>query len=171
MASAEAAPEPTYTVDINASPTAEAVDAHALEFKRLEKDLRDAMEKAANAAAPFKALKDQLVPLVKKFGSQHHEKSKLLHGILWEMMATFGQSTTQDAAAIERLRLALVKSKKARLLKKLFTKETRWRFNSNANSVIKTEKLTPAEKGLLLDCFDTENRTPTIDVREKKKDG
>ncbi len=64
-----------------------------------------------------------------------------------------------------------MKGKKARLLKKLFTRETSWRFNSGATAIIKTEKLSPTEKGLVLDCFDTMDRTPTLDVREKKKDG
>ncbi len=102
---AEAKPvlvEPTYSVDLERSPNGETVDAYAAEFKRLEKDLKAATEKAADAAAPFKAVKEQLILLVKKYGSQHAEKSKLLHGLAWELMGTFGQSTTQDAAAIQR---------------------------------------------------------------------
>ena len=41
-------------------------------------------------------------------------------------MATFGMS--QDSAAIDRLRAALKKAKKTRLLKKLFQQDIRWTF-------------------------------------------
>jgi septum formation topological specificity factor MinE len=151
------------------APKPEAVDLQAIEYARLQKLLADATEAAEAAATPVKNLKLELIELVRKFGGVHREKSKLLHGIVWEMMATFGQSTSQDAAAVERLRLALVKAKKARILKKLFTKQISWRFNSDASEVIKGEKLTPKQMALVLQCFDTEDRTPTLDVREKKK--
>jgi hypothetical protein len=151
-----------------AAPKPEEVDAQALEYKRLEKLLSDAMEASAAATVPVKALKLELIELVREFGSVHKEKSKLLHGILWEMMATFGQSTSQNAAAVEDLRRALVKAKKARLLKKLFAKEIRWTFNSSARELIQGEKLTPKQLAMVLRCFNTEDRTPTLDVREKK---
>jgi hypothetical protein len=163
------ADETPYVIDLDDSPKPEDVDAHAIKYKDLEKKVKDSEQATTDAKAPLLALKLQLIALVRKFGGAHAEKSKLMHGILWELMGTFGQSTTQDAAAIERLRLALVKAKKARLLKKLFTKRVSWQFNSNATTVIKTEKLTDKEKGLVLDCFDTEDSTPRLDVREKKK--
>lgn len=152
----------------DAAPRPEEVDSRAIEFNDLEKALTVAMANAADAAAPLKALQIILVDWVRHFGSSHAEKSKILHGILWEMMATFGQASTQDAAAVERLRLALVKAKKARLLKKLFIKETRWKFNSGAMEVIKGEKLSAPQMSLVLQCFDTQDRTPRLDVRLKK---
>ncbi len=151
------------------APTPELVDIFALEYERLEKLLIEAKKSATEAAGPLETLKKELIELVRKFGGRHHEKSKLLHGIVWELMATFGQSTTQDAVAVDRLRAALAKAKKARLLKKLFTKETSWRFNSKAMSVIKSEKLSAKLKGLVLDCLDTQDKTPTLEVREKKQ--
>jgi hypothetical protein len=162
--------EEVYVVDLEASPQPEEVDAHAVKYKALEKKLRDAEQATTDAEAPLQALKLQLIALVREFGGAHAKKSKLVHGIAWELMGTFGQSTTQDAAAIERLRLALVKKKKGRLLAKLFTKRVSWQFNSSATDVIKTEKLTDKEKSLVLDCFDTQDATPKLDVREKKKD-
>jgi hypothetical protein len=151
----------------NTAPSPEDVDERAIAFNSLEARLTQTVADMAAASEPVKALKLELVELVRNFGSVHAEKSKLLHGIVWEMMATFGQSTSQDAAAVERLRLALVKAKKARLLKILFAKEVRWTLRTQAMTVIKSEKLTPKLMSLVLQCADTKDRTPTLDVREK----
>jgi putative Mn2+ efflux pump MntP len=45
-------------------------------------------------------MKEELICLVEEFGSAHAEKSKLLHGITHEILATFGLSTSIDAAAV-----------------------------------------------------------------------
>lgn len=150
------------------APSPAEIDLKAVEYKDLEKKLEEAKAAVPIAAKPVNDLKAELIELVRSCGGPHAEKSKILHGILWEMMATFGQSMTQDAAAIERLRVALRKAKKTRLLKKLFQQDIRWTFNAASAEIVKREKLSPnLMRGLLL-CFVTSDRTPTLDVRKNK---
>jgi hypothetical protein len=156
------------------SPNAEQVDVHAVEYKRLEKILDDA--KAALAAvkkkegADLDKLHSSLIDLVRAFGGKHAEKSKILHGIDWELMATFGVSSGIDAAAVERLRLALKAANKTKLLKKLFTEEKSYRLASNAAEVLKAEGKLPDDLATAaLACFTFTPRTPQLDVRPKKK--
>jgi hypothetical protein len=155
--------------DAKEAPKPATVDEFSLEYDRLKQELKKAEEQADAAKKPVDVLKLELIELVRRFGGSHAEKSKLLHGIDWEMMATFGQSMQQDAAAIERLRVALKKSGKTRLLKKLFTEEKRWAFSTNAMTLVKGEKLTPSIMSLLLKCFVPSDNTPRLDVRPKKK--
>jgi hypothetical protein len=155
--------------DAKDAPKPDAIDEFAVEFDRLDRELAKAKKSAKDAAMPVAALEPELIALVRSFGGPHAEKSKILHGIAWEMMATFGQGMLQDAAAIERLRLALKKAKQARLLKKLFQQDIRWTFKASSVEVVKREKLTPKLLRLLLLCFVPVDKTPTLDVREKKK--
>jgi hypothetical protein len=159
---------------VSESPNAEQVDAHAQEYKRLEEILDEA--KTAYAAvkkaegAQLDELHAALIDLVRAHGGKHAEKSKILHGIEWELMATFGESHGIDAAAVERLRLALKDAKQTRLLKKLFTEEKSWRLAPNAAEVLRAEGKLPDEiAGLALACFTFAPRTPQLDVRPRKK--
>jgi hypothetical protein len=151
------------------APSPAEIDLKAIEYNDLEAELIAAKEAVPIAAKPVAEMKAELIDLVRDFGGAHAEKSKLLHGIAWEMMATFGQSMTQDAAAIDRLRMALKKAKKARLLKKLFKQDIRWTFQAASAEIVKREKLSPTLMQKLLLCFVPTDRTPTLDVREKKK--
>lgn len=156
------------------SPNAEQVDAHAVEYKRLEKILDDAkalLVKVRNKeGADLGKLHGSLIELVRSFGGRHAEKSKILHGIEWELMATFGQSAGIDSAAVERLRLALKAANKTKLLKKLFTEEKCYRLADNAAEVLKAEGTLPNDLAMLtLACFTSTPRTPVLDVRLKKK--
>jgi hypothetical protein len=150
------------------APSAADIDLKAIEYDALEQKLIEAREAVPVAAEPVAKMKAELIELVRACGGPHREKSKILHGILWEMMATFGQGMTQDTAAIERLRLALKKAKQARLLKQLFQQDIRWTFKSSAVEVVKRQKLSPTLMKLVLSCFVPEDRTPTLDVRPKK---
>jgi hypothetical protein len=163
----------TLVEPIVESPNAEKVDAHALEYKRLEKIVEEA--KIAYAAvkkaegAQLEKLHAALIDLVRGFGGKHAEKSKILHGIEWELMATFGQSYGIDAAAVERLHLALKAAKQTRLLKKLFTEEKSYHLAPNAADVLKAEGKLPDELAMAaLACFTFTPRTPQLDVRPKK---
>ena len=156
------------------SPNAEKVDEHAIEYKRLEKKLDDA--KVAYAAvkkaegAQLDELHGALIDLVRSFGGKHAEKSKILHGIEWELMATFGESHGIDAAAVERLRLALKEAKQTRLLKKLFTEQKSWRLAPNAAEVLRAEGKLPDKLAIAaLACFTFTPNTPRLEVRPKKK--
>jgi hypothetical protein len=154
---------------VNPAPSPAEIDLKAITYKDLEKKLQEARDAVPIAAKPVADLKVELIDLVREFGGAHAEKSKILHGIAWELMATFGQSMQQDAAAIDRLREALKKAKKARLLKKLFQQDIRWTFKAASVEVVKREKLSPTLMRRLLLCFVPTDRTPTLDVREKKK--
>jgi hypothetical protein len=156
------------------SPNAEQVDAHAVEYKRLENILDEAKAELAKVkkkeGADLDKLHVSLIDLVRSFGGKHAEKSKILHGIEWELMATFGQSAGIDSTAVERLRLALKKAKQTRLLKKLFTEEKTYRLAPNASEVLKAEGKLPDELAMLaLACFTFTPRTPQLEVRAKKK--
>jgi hypothetical protein len=158
------------------SPNAEQVDAHAVEYKRLEKILDDAKAELAKVrnkeGAELDKLHGTLIDLVRSFGGKHAEKSQILHGIDWELMATFGKSAGIDSAAVERLRLALKAANKTKLLKKLFTEQKSYVLASNAAELLKAEDKLPANLALLaLACFTFTPRTPTLDVRPKKKSG
>lgn len=168
QAKPEATPLPTE------APNPEQVDAHAAEYKRLEAILEQAKAEffkvKKNQGASLDKLHATLIDLVRAFGGKHAEKSKILHGIDWELMATFGQSSGIDATAVERLRLALKEAGKTRLLKKLFAEEKSYRLAANAAEVLKAEGKLPDELAMLaLACFTFTPRTPTLDVRPKKK--
>jgi hypothetical protein len=153
------------------APEPDAIDEFAVEFDRLDQKLTKAQKAAKDALLPVVILKTELIELVRKFGGPHGKSSKLLHGIAWEMMGTFGKTTVTDNAAIERFRVALQSRHKTVLLKKLFTQDVRYTFSSQATEIIKAEKkpLTPKLMGLLLMCFDTDDCTPKLEVRPKKK--
>jgi hypothetical protein len=157
--------------DAKDAPKPDAVDEFAVEFDRLDRELTKAVDAARDAAKPVATLKSELIELVKKFGGPHGKSSKLLHGIFWELMGTYGKTTVTDNAAIERFRVALQRRHKTALLKKLFSPDVRWTFSSQAMEIIKAEKkpLTPKLMGLLLMCFDTRDCTPKLDARPKNK--
>ena len=113
-------------------------------------------------------MKGELVDLVRDFGSAHAEKSKLLHGAVYEMMATFGMSSSTDAAAVEKFRQALVKAKQARLLKRIFQKTTRWDLSPEAGLVIRDTKLSKSLLALYSQCSVSKPKSPVLEVRKKK---
>lgn len=145
------------------------VDEQAQYFSELEKSIADSQLTLRATQKELAAKELHLIELVRAFGGPHAEKSNILHGIVWEMVATFAQYTTQDAAAVERFRLALKEAKKTRLLKKIFVSEMRWTMRSSAAEIVKTEKLTPKEMALLLCCSVQKDKKPSLDVRQKKK--
>lgn len=160
-------------VDPAAPPKAEAIDGFAGEYKRLEKIIDDAKAEFAkvkkNQGADLDKLHVALIELVRAFGGKHHEKSKLLQGIDWELMATFGESHGIDSNAVERLRLALKAAGKTKLLKKLFTEEKSWRLAPNAAEILRSEGKLPDELAMAaLACFTFTPSTPRLDVRPKK---
>jgi hypothetical protein len=109
--------------------------------------LKAALDEATGASKlrclPLAQFEEELVQLVRDFGSAHAEKSRLLHGITSEMMVTFGSSVSIDAAVVERFRLALLEANQSSLLKKVFTKDTRYTMSPEAAVIIKGEKLRP----------------------------
>ena len=112
-------------------------------------------------------MKEELIDLVRDFGSAHAEKSRLLHGITREMMVTFGSSVSIDGAAVERFRLALMKANQARLLKKVFLQHVRWSLSPEASAIIKGEKLSKSLLALYSQVEVIKPKSPSLQVREK----
>jgi len=149
------------------APTPAVVDAKAADYNALKAALLKAFQACEEAQKPLEKLKEELVELVRDYGSTHAEKSKLLHGVSWEMMATFGQSVSIDTAAVERFRLALVKASQARLLKRVFDKDIRWTLRPDFGEIIKGEKLSKPLLALYSQCQDIKPSAPRLVVREK----
>lgn len=145
------------------------IDDRADLFRELQTKLDEARAEVKAAQEKLTANEIELIELVRSFGGPHATKSKILHGIIYEMVATFSQYTTQDSAAVERFRQALIESKQTRLLKKIFKSDIRWTMQSSAAEIVKNEKLSPKLMALLLQCTVTQDRKPTLDVRPKKK--
>ncbi len=158
----------------NLPPSAAEVDALAEEMLTLKGKVGSILEKAQQDSKPhldrMGELKEVAERWIRAFGSAHAEKSKLLHGILYEIMGTFGMSTSIDAAAVEAFRKGLVKSKQAKLLKKLFTKTVRFDLNPDGAEIVKGVTLKPRLVALWAKCFVNQSKTPVITPRLKKKE-
>jgi len=160
---------------LRVAPLPADVDERAEQYHDLEEALAKAKLAVAEAGKHLADRQAELIELVKSFGGAHAKKSKILHGIVWEMVATFGSFTCEDAAAVERFRLALVAQKKGPLLKKLFDRSVRWTMKAGAAEILKaeTERFSPRPRaellGLLLMCSITADKKPSLDVRQKKK--
>lgn len=151
------------------APLPAEIDDRAEVFHELETKLAEAKAEVKAAQEKLSAKELELIELVRSFGGPHATKSKILHGILWEMVATFAQYSTTDNAAIERFRLALVEADQTRLMKKIFKEESRWTMQSSAAEIVKNNKLSPKLLALLLQCMVTGDKNPSLDVRMKKK--
>ena len=145
------------------------IDERAETFHQLELDIESANAKIGELRKELAAKELMLIELVRSHGGPHATKSKILHGIVWEMVATFSQYTTQDSAAIERFRQALIAAKQTRLMKKIFKADVRWTMQASAAEIVKAEKLSPRLMALLLQCSVTQDKKPSLDVRPKKK--
>jgi hypothetical protein len=158
----------TPSAAISTAPSPAEVDELAEKYNSLKDDLLQATLAMAEAQKPFEQIQNDLRELVAKYGSAHAEKSKILHGVKDEIMATFGVTTSVDAASIEVFRLALVKAKQARLLGKIFTKTIRWTLNPMAALIIRESgKLSKSLLALYSQCEVVKPKTPTLTVREK----
>jgi hypothetical protein len=156
-------------------PTAAEVEERAQEYHELETKIDDIVTRAEDETAPLKKrydeLKEWFVDQVREFGSSHAEKSKILHGIAFEAMVTFGQSSSIDAAAVETFRLALVKADKPQMLKRLFEKTVRWTLAADAAAFIREHhaKLGARLTLMYARCTVTKGKSPQLTVREKQK--
>ena len=151
------------------------IDRLCVEYRSIEAQIDEIEKKADDQKTPLIVRLGELKALfldhVRKFGSAHAEKSKILHGITMEIMATFGTYSSMDAAAIEQFRLALKKAKQARLLSKIFEKTIRWTLKPAAASLaIRGNKLGPKLLALYSQCTVTKDRAPILEVRPVKKE-
>jgi hypothetical protein len=151
------------------APAPAEVDQLAKEYLALKTKLDEALQASFAAQEPIQKMKERLIEKVREFGSTHAEKSKLLHGIVYEMLATFGSSISLDAAAVEAFRVGLVKAGQPRLLKKIFEKSERWTLSANAAAIVKGSKLSKPLLALYSQCQVTKSKAPMLQVREKAK--
>lgn len=149
------------------APSPGQVDEKAEQYYRLKAALDEATENAKLRCLPLAQLKEELVQLVRDFGSAHADKSRLLHGITSEMMLTFSQSVSIDSVAVERFRAALVEEQKSRLLKSVFTQTVRWDMVPEAAVIIKGSKLSKPLLALYSQCQVVKDKAPSLVVREK----
>ncbi|HZC24697.1 MAG TPA: hypothetical protein VE866_15255 [Candidatus Binatia bacterium] len=156
-------------IEKSKSPLPAEIDDRAKAFHALEEELAAARQEAKVAQELLSAKELELIELVRECGGPHATKSKILHGIVWEMVATFSQYTTTDSAAVERFRQALIDAGQTRLMKKIFKADTRWTLQASSAEIVKSEKLSSKLMALLLQCSVTQDRKPTLDVRPKKK--
>jgi hypothetical protein len=151
------------------------VDGRAENYHELDEALAAAKKAVQEAGKALADREAELIDLVRSFGGPHATKSKILHGTIWELVATFAQFTSQDTAAVERFRRALVEQKKGRLLKKIFERDVRWTMRAGAAEILRaeTEKFSPRLRAelmmLLMLCSSTQDKKPSLDVRKKKK--
>ena len=150
------------------------IDAIADEYRKLESQIdeieKESEEKILPKLTRLGVLRTLLTEQVRSFGSAHAEKSKILHGISMEIMATLGISSSIDAAAVETFRQALAKAKQTRLLKKIFEKTERWTLLDNASEVIRSTKLADSLLALYSKCTVSGPRKPTLVVRPVKRE-
>jgi hypothetical protein len=148
------------------APTAVEVDRLSIEFLDLEKKVDQAYKIATALDEPHERMKEELIFLVDEFGSAHAEKSKLLHGTSYEIMATFGMSTSIDAAAAERFANALRVAKQTKLLNKIFEQTVRYTLAADASSIMRSMALPRPLLSLFAQCVVSKPRTPTLKVRQ-----
>jgi hypothetical protein len=149
------------------APTAAEVDKLAIEYSKLKEELLEATLARVAAQEKLEPAAAKLIEVVRKCGSAHAQKSKMLHGLKWEIMGTFSTSTSVDTAAVERLRLELVGQKQTRLLKRLFEGTVRWALRSTARAEVLKPDVSDEIRGLFVACEVTEDRSPSLTVREK----
>jgi hypothetical protein len=147
------------------APTPAEVDQKAEQYFVLRAALDDATAQAKLRTIPLVQLKSELVEIVSAYGSCHVEKSKILHGVSAEMVATFGQSVTIDAAAVERFRAGLIESSQTRLLKRVFEQTIRWTLRPEASAIVRGDKLSKALQGLYAEVEVIKPLAPSLTVR------
>jgi hypothetical protein len=158
----------TVVARLGAPPTAVDIDRLAVEFLALEAKTDHAYAIALALDEPHERMKERLVDLVEEFGSADHEKSKLeksklLHGLTHEMVATFGVSTSINAAAVDRFAHVLRVNKQTKLLELIFEQTTHYHLRPDAGHVIRM--LPKALAALYAACSVSTPRTPMLEVR------
>jgi hypothetical protein len=143
------------------------VDQLAKEYLKLKEDFLQAKLAATEIGTNLEAKAETLRLIVGRFGSSHAEKSKLLHGIKHEVMVTYGQSVSIDAAAVENFREALKQAKQSRLLNTIFQKTIRWTLQPQASELIRGSRLTDKMRALAAKCEVIKPKTPSVTVRAK----
>jgi len=155
----------TLAARLDTPPTAVDIDRLAVQFLELEQKADEAYKIATELDEPHEKMKEELICLVEEFGSAKAEKSQLLHGLHYEMMATFGSITSLDAAAVERFAQALRIAKQTKLLSRIFEQTIRYTLRPDAGTIIRAVALPKAQLALFAQCQVSKTRTPILKVR------
>jgi hypothetical protein len=139
------------------------IDRLAAEFLQLESKVDELYKLAVTADEPHEKMREQLIDLAEEFGSRHNEKSKLLLGSAYEIVATFGTTTCIDAAAVDRFAHVLRVNKQSKLLELIFDQTTRYHLRPDAGPAIRT--LPRVLAALYSQCHLTTPRPPVLAVR------
>jgi hypothetical protein len=146
-------------------PSAVEVDELAVEFCRLESQVREAYAYAQQQDEPMEHFRERLILVTEEFGQAHATKSKLLVGASSEIVATFGSARAVDAIQVEAFRVALKRAGRTRILGRLFEECTSWRLVDGADGIIRREQLSDQLTAQFARCFVEKPRTPALKVR------
>jgi hypothetical protein len=161
----------TLAVPLDSPPTAVDIDRLAIKFLELEQKVDEAYKIATELDEPHEKFKEQLIDLVDEFGSMHADKSKLLHGLEYEILGTFGVTTSIDAAAVERFAQGLRIAKQTKLLNQILEQTVRYALNPEASSIIRSSSLPKQLLQLFAACQVTKARSPVLRVRRIVSEG
>lgn len=153
-------------------PSAVEIDELAGEFFDLQTKAAEAYKQAATVDEPLEALKEELVMLVEAFGGAHAGHSKLLAGVGYELLATFGTGRNLDTAAVLKFRGQLMcdrTGKKGRepLFPMLFETCESFRLRPAASEIIRAGALSPRLLGLYANCEVLKALNPRLTVRQR----
>jgi len=149
-------------------PTPAEIDQAAKEFLALRDNYLQAKLAATEAQQQMELKSELLKDLVEKHGGPHAEKSKIVHGVNYECVVTFGQMVSVDAVAVENFRAALKEAKQTRLLKKIFDVVERVTLKPGASQIVRGEKLSAKLLNLFAKCEVIKAKTPSLQVRLKE---
>jgi hypothetical protein len=132
-------------------------------------ELRDAVDKATQIVLerqePANKMREILIMLVSEHGSLHAAKSKLLRGMKYELMATYGSTTSLDAAAIETFRAACLKNGQKSIVDRIFDTSVRYTISPEGRAL--AQMLPLKLLGMFAKCEVSKPKTPVLVVREK----
>jgi hypothetical protein len=155
------------SVNVQAAPAPARVDELAQEYFALREKHLQGMLAARALQAELDAKGEELKELIAAHGSARAEKSKLLHGIGFEMMLTCGQQISTDFAAVEKFREAASSDLKPRQFARIFEKVVSYRLLASAAEFVRTTELSTRLKALYAACQVIRERAPTLTVRPK----
>jgi hypothetical protein len=148
-------------------PSPVEVDEMAQEFRRMEIKVDAAYLLATRLDAPLEALRERIILTVEEHGQPHATKSRILHGIKSELVATFGLSTSIDSVAVERFRMALQAAGRKQILAKVFEERITFNLRPESAGILRREQMSENLRALFARCAVTKARTPTLQVRER----
>jgi hypothetical protein len=145
-----------------------AIDKLATEYNDVKPQLATAEELSKKLRSMLEEKADVIRKIVDSHGSAHASKSKIIHGLKFELLITEGQTLSVDAAAVEEFRLALVDAGKSAPLRMVFDKVVRWNLSARASEIIRGHALSNDLARLWANCQIVKSTTPRVQVRSKR---